>query len=86
MLCSVVSEISTDIQRQLLGAICSGHHLITTGDPSFENVFSIPDCTVEEAANITQMTFESLRSKWSVSLSCPIIQREVSCCCFSFFF
>lgn len=79
MLCSIVSELSTDIQKQLLGSICSGHNLICTGDPGFENVFLLPDSTVEEATNIAQMTLESLRNKWSAELSCTIIQREVCC-------
>ena len=81
MLCSVVSEILPSIQHTILGTICSGHNLNFAGDPGFENVFSIPDCSVEEFTNSAQIILETLRNKWPVSAASEyysLLQRQVS--------
>lgn len=81
MVCSVISELSVTTQKQLLGVICSGHRLTSTSDPSFINVFSIPNLNIVELSQTAQFILENLRTKWPVSAapSCwsPLILRQV---------
>lgn len=87
MVCSVVAEVSSSTQKNILGIKCSGYQIHSTCNPSFENVFSLPNRTIEELANVAQLMLENLRSKWPVSASpscwSPLIQRHV---CFLNFF